>query len=367
MRNRFCGSKLCIAATKSWQVRRYGSGMRYESGMATRASKRAEHAPPARLDSLQVLRAVAALAVVVFHCHWTGIASFGVELFFVLSGFVICHAAAQDPRRFLARRVARVVPLYWLATFGVFAIALFAPAMVAATHATAANLARSLMFWPYVRDDGADMPLLFLGWTLNYEALFYAMFALCLAISARLAPWLVLGLLIGAAALHRVVAPLGDPLDFWTRPIILNFACGIVAWLVWHRHRAWVGRVPAAVAVPAALIALGVLVTGVHHRLGGFMPWSGIISGVLLLGLLALTARIRWPAGLLVVGDASYSLYLLHPYVLEAINRKLHAFGPDPLGTAATLGAVLAAVALGIVVFRLVERPSNRALRRLIG
>ena len=322
---------------------------------------------PARLDGLQVLRAVAALAVVVFHCHWTGIASFGVELFFVISGFVICHAAAHDPRHFLARRVARVVPLYWLATGGVFALAVLAPALVPASHASAANLLRSLLFWPYLRADGADMPLLFLGWTLNYEAFFYVVFAGCLAISNRLAPLIALGVLIAAALLHPWCVPLGDPLDFWTRPMVLNFACGIGAWLIWHRAGEALRHIPAWLAWLSAAALFGVLLVGAQHVLAGSLPWSGIISAGLLLALLALAGRARWPTALLLVGDASYSLYLLHPYVLEAVNRKIHAFGPDPLGVLATLVAVLAAVAVAFAMFRLVERPSNRALRRLIG
>ena len=314
-----------------------------------------------------MLRAVAALAVVLFHCHWTGIASFGVELFFVISGFVICHAAAQDPRHFLAKRVARVVPLYWLATCGVFAIAMLAPALVPATHATGHNLLRSLTFWPYRRDDGADMPVLFLGWTLNYEAFFYALFALCLAISRRFAPILAMGVLVLAVAVHPWFAPLGDPLDFWTRPMLLNFACGIAAWLIWRKAGDLLHRIPALAAGAIAAASFGGLVIGLQHGLPGPLPWSGMSSAALLLALLALGHRIRWPATLLLVGDASYSLYLLHPYVLEVINRKVDAFGPAPAGVLATIGAVLAAVALALGVFRLVERPSNRALRRLIG
>ena len=323
--------------------------------------------PGARLDSLQVLRAVAALAVVVFHCHWVPLASFGVELFFVLSGFVICHAAAHDPHHFLAKRIARVVPLYWLATCGVFAIAMLAPALVPATHASAFNLVRSLLFWPYLRDDGAAMPVLFLGWTLNYEAFFYLVYAMALRISARLAPVLALGALITAASLHAVLAPLGTAADFWTRPMVLNFACGIVAWLVWRRAGAAWQRVPAIVAAAIAALAFIVLLTGAQHALPPLLPWSGITSAALLLALLALGPRVRWPGWLLLIGDASYSLYLLHPYVLEAVNRKLHAFGPDPAGFAATLAAVAGAVVLALVVFGWVERPSNRALRRRIG
>jgi len=167
--------------------------------------------------------------------------------------------------------------------------------------------------------------------------------------------------------LHPWCVPLGDPLDFWTRPMVLNFACGIGAWLIWHRAGEALQRIPAWLAWLSAAALFGVLLAGAQHALAGPLPWSGIISAGLLLALLALAGRARWPTALLLVGDASYSLYLLHPYVLEAVNRKIHAFGPDPLGVLATLVAVLAAVAVAFAMFRLVERPSNRALRRLIG
>ncbi len=320
-----------------------------------------------RLDALQVLRAVAALAVVLFHCHWTGVASFGVELFFTISGFVICHAAAQHPRHFLLKRIARVVPLYWLATLGVFALASVAPSLLPSTQVSGLNLLRSLAFWPYVRGDGADMPLLFLGWTLNYEAFFYVVFAASLAISARLAPYLALAALLAIASLHGLVAHWGDPLEFWTRPILLNFACGIVAWLVWHNARAGLLHVSRWFASTVAVVAMAILVTGANHGIGGPLPSGGIVSGALLLACLALGPRLRWPTALLLIGDASYSLYLLHPYVLEVVNRKIHAFGPDLRGVLATALAIGVALVLALVMFRVVERPSNRIARRWIG
>ncbi|WP_420381637.1 acyltransferase family protein [Novosphingobium sp.] len=321
-----------------------------------------------RLDALQVLRAVAALAVVVFHCHWTGVASFGVELFFVISGFVICHAAAQDPRHFLLKRIARVVPLYWLATLGVFALATVAPSLLSSTQVSGLNLVRSLVFWPYLRADGAWMPLLFLGWTLNYEAFFYVVFALCLGVSARLAPYLATAALVLIASLHGAAMhwPATWPLAFWTAPIVLNFACGIVAWLIWHTMKARLMRIPHGLATGIAIIAMGILATGANHGIGGPLPTGGIVSAVLLLALLGLGPRLRWPAGLLAIGDASYSLYLLHPYVLEVVNRKVHAFGPDVRGVLATLLGVGGALALALVMYRVVERPSNRIARRLI-
>lgn len=317
----------------------------------------------ARLDALQVLRAVAALAVVVFHCHWTGIASFGVELFFVISGFVICHAAMQDARGFLAKRIARVVPLYWLATLGVFVLTSVAPGLMPATSASAGNLMRSLLFVPYLRGDGAAMPLLFLGWTLNYEMFFYLVFALCLWAWPRRAPECALAAIIGLRMLNPVLAPLGFALAFWTAPPILHFACGIAAWLVWRAGGERLRTVPAAAGWAIAAVMFATLAAGITWHLGGALPWKGLIGAVLLLAMLGLSAKVRWPAPLLLAGDASYSLYLMHPYVLELVNRKLHAFGPDPLGIAATGIAIAASLGLAIVLFRLVERPSNRWLR----
>lgn len=323
-------------------------------------------AAPSRLNCVQALRAIAALAVVIYHCHWTGVASFGVELFFVISGFIICHAAAGNPKQFLAKRLARIVPLYWVATLGVAAVAAVAPALFSATELTWANLLRSLAFWPYSRADGADMPILFLGWTLNYEIFFYALFAAALTISHRLAPIITVALLTIAVSLHGALAPLGNPFDFWTRPILLNFACGIVVWLIWRGKGANLQKIPIFVTVAVSLITFGLLLVGAHQGIGGVLPASGLLCGTLLLALLSAADRIKWPTALILTGDASYSLYLLHPFILELVNRKLYAFGPDLFGALSTIAAVLAAVAIAFVAFRLVEQPSNRALRRLI-
>ena len=321
---------------------------------------------PGRMDSLQVLRAVAALAVVLFHCNWTGIASFGVELFFVLSGFIICHAAAVDPEWFLLKRAFRVIPLYWTATLGIFAVALAVPALVPSTVPSLDNLLRSLLFVPYLRADGESFPLLFLGWTLNYEAFFYAVFALALALGGRRAPLLALAMLGGAILARPWLAGLGFAFEFWTSPILLNFICGIFAWYVWRLAGHGLRSAPAVLAGPVAIACLAAFVFGLGPRLGGAFPWNGALGVVLLLALLRLDGAVRWPAWLLLIGDASYSLYLLHPYVLELFNRLIHPFGPDPLGIAVTSVAVLLAIGVAIASFRLLERPSNHALRRLL-
>jgi peptidoglycan/LPS O-acetylase OafA/YrhL len=71
-----------------------------------------------RLDTVQALRGIAALAVVCNHIPAIEHGAFGVDLFFVISGFIVCHVAAADPGRFMAKRLIRVLPLYWLVQRG---------------------------------------------------------------------------------------------------------------------------------------------------------------------------------------------------------------------------------------------------------
>ena len=95
--------------------------------------------PLSHLDSLQALRALAATTVIFDHIAFMRWGAFGVDIFFVLSGFVICHISATDTSNFFPKRIFRVVPLYWLCTFGVVAIALVSPGLLESTSFSAAH------------------------------------------------------------------------------------------------------------------------------------------------------------------------------------------------------------------------------------
>jgi exopolysaccharide production protein ExoZ len=317
----------------------------------------------ARMDSVQTLRGIAALSVVLFHATWIGISSFGVELFFVLSGFIICHAAAKEPDGFMLKRACRVIPLYALATIGVFVGALIVPSLFTSSQPTLWNLARSLLFIPYVRADGVMMPLLFLGWTLNYEMLFYVIFAMALMISRRFAPAIAALVIVLLASAHSLLAPLSAQLDFWTKPVIVDFFVGIIAYLIWSKHSGAIQKLPVAIASGLAFAMLSLLVMGLPHGVSASIPIKALLGGVLLLASLRLDGAIKWPAAMLLVGDASYSLYLLHPYVVQAIGKLAHPLDASPLGILFTIAAVALAILVAILSFRMIERPSNRSLR----
>ena len=129
------------------------------------------------LLSIQYLRASAALMVVVYHAMMLapvdfGIGAAGVDLFFVISGFILWTIARErplTPLEFLKRRWIRVAPLYWTLTLAVAAIATFWPFVFGQFKATPSHVLLSLGFIQHMNPDGAPFPLIPVGWSLNYE------------------------------------------------------------------------------------------------------------------------------------------------------------------------------------------------------
>ena len=104
----------------------------------------------------------------------------GVDIFFVISGFIMVYTTMDreiTPWSFMADRIARIVPAYWAATLGVFFLALVAPSLLQTSHMQWGELFKSLVFVPFRKANGLVQPVLFVGWTLNYEMFFYLMFA----------------------------------------------------------------------------------------------------------------------------------------------------------------------------------------------
>lgn len=341
-----------------------------------------------KLGAIQGLRAFAALLVVVHHGQVeaaalalraglafspsTGVAwSAGVDVFFVISGFIIVHASAPlygrpgARARFLAHRVARLVPLYWIVTALYLGLVLTVPALLNGAEAPAPGyVAASFLFWPALRPDGIPQPLYGLGWTLNCEMFFYAVFAVGLGWGRDRAVLWLGAALAGLVALGRLVPDPPTPLAFWGSPIVLEFALG--AGLGLARACGLRLSAPARLALAAAGLA-GLAVAGEPGE--ALRPFA--YGGPALL-LVAAAALAREPEGagrgggaLVALGDASYALYLLHPFVLRGTREALIRLGIAGLvGPWGALGLMLVlSVAVALVVARTVEAPLTRAVR----
>lgn len=336
------------------------------------------HAPDVksfgRVQSIQYLRAVAALAVVGYHAGYKAgdaaafhIGNAGVDIFFVISGFVMWNITVADERAvstFLGRRIARIAPLYWAVTSLYVAIGLFLPAFYAWPQMDWGEIAKSLLFIPYYSQDGMIFPVVAPGWTLNMEMYFYLLFAVALLAPLRWRLGLLTAMLGTAVALRYVLPqPWPAPVEMYTRPMLLEFLAGVYVGWAWRR-----GLIQ-GLGLGVALLAIGLVALGVQP-LTGFDPGSnralywGAPAVAMVAGALAIERSGRLPNIRLweVIGDASYSIYLFHTLFLAVAVKVLHV-GPLLLFLA-TVGPLCVA---SILTHRLFEAPVARFLRRLGG
>lgn len=322
-----------------------------------------EETRPATLYGIQYLRALAALAVVFFHAgersgHALAIGAAGVDVFFVISGFIMWVIVARrpvSPGRFLAERLRRIVPVYWLATGVIAAGALLGlfPNLVL----TARHLLASLFFVPSRSPSSGEVwPVLVQGWTLNYELFFYAVFAACLLLPARMRLAAVAAIFLALVALGLAVTSENPLFVTYTRPIILEFVAGMLIGRLWLAGRVR-GR-----GLGLALVVLslaGFAVIGLLRL--PFDEWTcGPLAAMLVYGTAALereggVSHLRLPA---LLGDASYSIYLWHTFAISVVAKAGTMLGLAP--ALVFLASVLAGLLAGLAGYRLIERPLLR-------
>jgi peptidoglycan/LPS O-acetylase OafA/YrhL len=337
---------------------------------------------------VQALRALAAVAVAVHHVtHEANSPSpvdaslaaaigrmipweAGVDVFFVISGFVMLHASevlfqrgTTGIHRFAAHRIARIVPLYW-ATMTVFLIvAAVDPRAVAASLGGAGYVLASYAFIPWARPDGQMQPVYGLGWTLNYEMFFYLIFAACLWMPRRRAILCMTLVLAGLAAAGAIVNFPSDILRYWSSPMILEFLLGVWIRALWRR----IGLRAQWTRIGLAVVAIAWL----HADIGGgtlrIIGW-GLPAALLVIAAVSggETSVSPWTALWVRLGDASYALYLLHPFVMRGVSLIWHRLGFNMSGASIIYIAVslTLACAAALIVNALVERPATRFVRR---
>jgi exopolysaccharide production protein ExoZ len=335
-----------------------------------------------RYEGIQALRFVAALLVVITHATfyvserlvpgypvWSSGAA-GVDIFFVISGFVMALSSQSligrpdGARTFMLRRLSRIVPLYWFATTLKLAAIIAVPATVLNGGLDVGHIVKSYLFLPSYNESGGLHPVVAVGWTLNFEMFFYVVFALAMVL--RVPPLPFVGVLfagLSVAALFR--QPDWPAVAFWLDTILLEFVAGMV---IARLCLAGV-RVPPAIA--AAMTAVGFA--------GLLWPWGavpdmmrvlvwGIPAALIVAGIAQLEPVLqgRVPAPLMLLGDSSYALYLFHPMIAPAAPALLAkvAFPNVPLSI---LLSIALAIGSALVVYRFGERPVTAMLKGAVG
>jgi len=330
--------------------------------------------------TVQALRTFAALMVVLYHCialwlgricHQPG-ATFwmngaaGVDIFFVISGFVMALSLdglfkhANPIRVFLQRRVTRIVPLYWIATTLKVALLIVVPGVAVHQGLRLANVIGSYLFWPVANPEGLMLPVVVEGWTLSFEMLFYLMFSLAMLFKR----W-TLALL---AVLLISVASIGSTFSLQSA-LLLEFLFGVVI-----ARMAMASRLPSTLCswillgggLAATLTLFPNLPSETVHAKWRFFLW-GVPAAIFVLGAVGLESAIgeKIPKWLISLGNASYGIYLIQAFVLPCVaiaTVHLGLHGRSALVLCIAAGILLSAVA-GEVVHRFVEIPILRRLK----
>lgn len=327
-----------------------------------------------KLDTVQAARALAALCVLLFHgteivrrelgltlaggSFNAGFA--GVDIFFVLSGFIILHTANQRMGAvyFLAFRAIRIYPVYWIVTTLLVMAYLASPSLEQAHKGDPAVISGSLLLLPQPKY------VVGVAWTLFYEMLFYTLVALTYFrrpayLDYAFLAWATVSGAVHVAGYQSESFTVNAVLD----PIVLEFYFGCLVARFYRQHgthAAW----PVILAAGALSFAgswalylhaspsLALRMSGVLRSL-----FFGVPAALIVLGLLYYKGRV--PRVLVAIGDGTYSIYLLHGTLIAVLLKVVLAIGlPAAIGKALTCASVLGgALVAGWMFYRLVERP----------
>jgi len=329
------------------------------------------------LQSLQILRAVAATTVVYHHTHLNpNFGVFGIDLFFVLSGLVISMVAESraSPVEFVSDRLTRIVPLYWLLTTAMLAIAAVEPGLLKSTTVNAGNYIKSIFFIPYFKENGSLTPVLPVGWTLNYEMLFYVFAAVSIATGAKKAFFVVTAVLLVAAwTLGHVLPPHLAVGELLRSDRLFEFILGMLAWKC--TNLVLLRRLPALASLGFIAILYSLMAWCDATSVVRFPPL--IVYGIPSLLIVLLTVRLESSLHyindavvtlLSHLGDASYATYLSHLFVIEFLRRLVvpHFPGIAPDGAAGAFVTVVACLMAGSAIYMLMDRQCVRYSRQWI-
>jgi exopolysaccharide production protein ExoZ len=266
------------------------------------------------IGNLQVLRAYAASGVVIYHCSATIAGNhtefYGVALFFVLSGYLMCKIRDRSAWDFAQDRIWRIVPNYWLAMAAMLTL------FRMWTWWPVEHTVLSALFIPHDAPAGL-FPVLGVGWTLNLEMYFYALFALAILISRRLSPLIVGTSIIAMKYGLPYVTDSKPVLFYYTHDYVNYFVYGIAIWygsewikgLNLLKLPTW--TFPVALAGYSAIVILNV--ADPHYLVPALFAMTVFASN---------SGADIAPRPLVLMGDASYACYLLHTILIELLRVK---------------------------------------------
>jgi peptidoglycan/LPS O-acetylase OafA/YrhL len=337
--------------------------MEINSGLA-QASSSVNH-----FSTVQLLRFIAAFMVLLTHATFYlssridphiavwNVGTQGVSIFFVVSGFVMTLTSIplmqkrEGYKTFLIARIIRVVPLYWALNFVKILQISIIPS-IAFVNPDIGNIILSLLFIPSRNAEGVIETFYGVGWTLNFEMFFYMVFVLAIFFRARVVRFVGIAL-IASAFLSLVRDDSWPAFTYWFNLQVLNFLWGV---LIAH---ALVKNLRLNTVISVSLVLVGFLIIFVFP-----MSLLGFQYAMVVGGMVFLEKKIGHfiPRVFTFGGDASYSLYLVHPMVGVFIAILLSKLEINSVIVG--MGAIIiASLLLATLTYKYFEYPITTYLR----
>ncbi|MGK7926799.1 MAG: acyltransferase family protein [Spirulina sp.] len=352
------------------------------------------------LNLLQLFRGLAAIAVALFHVDQLTNAKLnavfcfdifkfgwsGVDYFLVLSGFIIIYTQhhnllQRSPKRFkefLLKRGIRIYPIYWIITLGVVFFFILIPGFKSSYPVTLGVLIESLLLFP------PSAAILNVSWTLTFIVFFYVIFSLNYILSRRVFFTVVGIIIIGSTTQFLSVFAVSMSEKPWIslffNSLHFEFIFGCIAAYCVLKHSLRYRKTIFCTGVGLLLFFSFSQTYGLIHEVNVIsllgvefninrVIFAGIPCLFLVMGAASLDIHesVKIPKFLIYLGNASYSIYLIHNPVISALmqlSAKLKLL--DILNNTFILGWLIAIIAVGLscIFYSLVEKPLTHYLRK---
>lgn len=327
--------------------------------------------------SLQLLRFLAASLVVLSHSmgEFSDLKTFGlfgVDIFFVISGFIISHITQANQDNFLSKRLIRIVPQYWLFTFVIAAIAYFSPDLLRSAKWDVSHVLSSLFFVPWWTETTRFSPILILGWTLNFEMFFYLLFYFSMKLNVRYKEIICsCAIVFISIILNAIELDERSFLYFYSNTIVYEFIFGMAIALLYKERRWLFEKIP-----PIVISAVLLTVFYVYYHTSLVMNFNlprivywGIPAFACVFIFIAADSYVKKfdnkvLSAFLLSGEISYPLYLIHMYFIAALSRLLHGVNLGPYQIF-FLSLFMSSVA-SYFLLKFYDAPVRNALTRLL-
>jgi len=316
-----------------------------------------------KIDSIQVLRFFAAFSVMMVHLPVFEFGIWGVDIFFVISGFIMMYVTENNEKFFLLKRIFRIVPLYWILTLGVFALAIFVPDVLNNTTANIVHLIKSLFFIPFDKNGTGHFPILFLGWTLNFEVIFYFLFFLSLVFFKENRMIACSIFIIIFLVFNKIFSEKNFIFETYANDIFIEFIFGMILFTIWKKYKNKISTNLSNHFICLAILLVSIFILN-YYNFSRSVSY-GLPSLILAVYFLFFLNHLKFPKILVSLGDASYCIYLLHPYVIQFFYKILEINEYDIIiELVFTLIISVIVFIVSLLIYKFIEFPINGSLRK---